>query len=117
MHCTNHDHNIINIKGFVINKVLRFNFSTKLDDKDTTNLLSHLFKDNLEKIIFECVCDDISEYTFGDFEDFEPYVLFNSEKNIIHQSRLFLFPPGSGGGRELFWKYNSKAKRYKFGSF
>jgi thioesterase domain-containing protein len=78
----------------VINGSLKFNFFTKLD-KRTTEEISQLFKQTLEQVIEYCICKDYTEYTMGDFNGFDPYIILH--RTVKNNNRLFLFPPGGGG--------------------
>lgn len=75
MHQANHDNNIININGLVINGVLQFNLSTKLDT-ETTTLLARLFKESLE---------EITHYTT---HQTRTYLTVSDVNNIIDQGYL-----------------------------
>jgi len=60
-----------------------------------------LLKQKLDDIIKHCITQDGIEYTMSDFEDFEPYVVFN-ETVKGNTNRLFMFPPADAGAESYF---------------
>jgi non-ribosomal peptide synthase protein (TIGR01720 family) len=95
IHADNHDYNIIDISGMVIDGALHFNITSKLN-KSITIQLAKVFKQKLEEIVAYCIAKKASEYTMSDFEDFQPYIIYNEGVQGNH-NRLFLLPPGDGG--------------------
>tara|TARA_B100000614_G_C14449789_1_gene453791 strand:- start:117 stop:977 length:861 start_codon:yes stop_codon:yes gene_type:complete len=65
-------------------------------DKKTTIKISSLFQKKLTDIVSYSIEKNFTEYTMSDFNDFEPYVIFNDTLKSNH-NRLFIFPPGGGG--------------------
>jgi N-(5-amino-5-carboxypentanoyl)-L-cysteinyl-D-valine synthase len=59
--------------------------------------------ERLRNIISHCSQkrDSHGKYTISDFNEFEPYVIFN-EKIRSHEDRIFIFPPVTGGAESYF---------------
>jgi len=64
----NHDHNILNINGLVIDGELKFSIVSKLD-QSTTSQLAILFKEKLEEIIYHTVGQTRSYLTVSDIDN------------------------------------------------
>ncbi|MBN8523547.1 MAG: hypothetical protein J0M23_06835, partial [Rickettsiales bacterium] len=106
-HLTNQDPNILNINGLIIDGKLSFSITSKLDQISTGKLIT-LFLSKLKIIITHCVNKRTSDYTISDFNDFIPYVMFNSINAKKNDSKLFIFPPANGGAESYFNNIVSK---------
>ncbi|MBU6184664.1 MAG: hypothetical protein KGO98_05325 [Rickettsiales bacterium] len=105
----NKDHNVITINGMVMNGCLEFYISSILSSENTRKL-GKLLKSQLLKIIEHCNVTSNVEYTISDFKEFEPYVLFNAEKE---NNKLFIFPPADGGAESYFNNLATELKTIK----
>ncbi|WP_298776655.1 condensation domain-containing protein, partial [uncultured Shewanella sp.] len=98
VHAANHDENIININGMVVDGALRFSVVTQLGDAVTQHMSQDLGA-SLNTIISHCdevVSHRIQEYTPSDFDDYIPYELINDRES--KDSPIFFLPPVGGGG-------------------
>ncbi len=96
----NQDYNIININGLVIEGSLQFSIASKLG-QSITDKIAKSFKQKLEEIIAHCIHKNMIEYTMSDFNDFEPYVIFNKAVKDDY-NKLFMFPAGGVGAESYF---------------
>ncbi|MBP9691731.1 MAG: amino acid adenylation domain-containing protein [Alphaproteobacteria bacterium] len=90
----NQDNNILNINSFIIDGKLKFFIATKLDST-TTYKFTNIFQKKLEEIIEHCASKGFVERSISDFDNFEPYLAFNT--HLDTKNHLFIFPPGEGG--------------------
>ena len=102
MHEANHDENIININGMVVNGALNFSVVTQLGE-EATQSISQSLQVALETITAHCdevVRNKVQEYTPSDFDDYIPYEIINKSEST--EKPLFFLPPGVGGAESYF---------------
>jgi len=92
-HPDNHDKNVLSINGAIMDGILSFSVTSSLS-KTNTDSFTDSFQKYLTIIVKHCNEKKKPEYSFSDFDDYEPFVIINEK---IEHPPLFFLPPGDGG--------------------